>query len=74
LELLRTGAPFVVVDRNEARVEMALRAVGISRAKGLVSAPATDADNLFVILSAKQLSSFGVPCHGNNRDGFGSFH
>jgi hypothetical protein len=53
---------------------MALRAVGISRAKGLVSAPATDADNLFVILSAKQLSSFGVPCHGNNRDGFGSFH
>jgi voltage-gated potassium channel len=74
LELLRTGAPFVVVDRNEARLEMArqagmnaiqgdstrddtLRAAGIHRAKGLVSALATDADNLFVILSAKQLNS-----------------
>ena len=74
LELLRTGALFVVVDRNEARVEMArqagmnamqgdstrddtLRKAGIDRAKGLVSALATDADNLFVILSAKQLNS-----------------
>ncbi len=73
LELMRTGAPFLVVDRNEARVQQArqagmiamagdstrdatLRSAGIERAKGLVSALATDADNLFVILSAKTLN------------------
>lgn len=73
LELMRTGAPFVVVDRNEARVQQArkagmivmlgdstrddtLRGAGIERAKGLVSALGTDADNLFVILSAKTLN------------------
>lgn len=33
-----------------------LRAAGIDRARGLVSALATDADNLFVILSAKSLN------------------
>ena len=33
-----------------------LRAVGVSRAKGLVCALATDADNLFVLLSAKFLN------------------
>jgi voltage-gated potassium channel len=33
-----------------------LRAAGIMRARGLVSALATDADNLFVILSAKTLN------------------
>jgi len=73
MELLRAGAPFVVLDRNEARVERAreagmhamvadathdesLRLAGIERARGLVSALATDADNLFVILSAKSLN------------------
>ncbi len=72
-ELQRTGAPFVVIDRSDARVEMArqagmnavladstrdesLRQVGISKAKGLVSALATDADNVFVILSAKTMN------------------
>jgi voltage-gated potassium channel len=72
-ELQSAGAPFVVIDRNEERVERAmaagiiafagvatrdeaLRAAGISRAIGLVSALATDADNLFVILSAKSLN------------------
>ena len=72
-ELMRTGAPFVVVDRDEQRVEHArsagmpvlagdatrddcLLAAGILRARGLVSALATDADNLFVILSAKTLN------------------
>lgn len=72
-ELQRTGAPFVVIDRSEARVEMArqagmnailadstrdesLRQVGIAKAKGLVSALATDADNVFVILSAKTMN------------------
>ena len=73
MELLRTGVPFVVIDRSEARVEMArqagmnvlladstrdesLRQAGIDRAKGLVSALATDADNVFVILSAKTIN------------------
>ncbi|WP_180540862.1 potassium channel family protein [Nevskia soli] len=72
-ELQSAGAPFVVIDRNEERVERAmaagiiafaadatrdeaLRAAGVSRAIGLVSALATDADNLFVILSAKSLN------------------
>ncbi len=72
-ELQTAGAPFVVIDRNEERVERAmaagiiafaadstrdeaLRAAGIARAIGLVSALATDADNLFVILSAKSLN------------------
>ncbi|MDE3198667.1 MAG: potassium channel family protein, partial [Acidobacteriota bacterium] len=72
-ELMRAGAPLVVLDRNEARIEQAreagllamhgdatrdesLQAAGIRRAKGLVSALATDADNLFVILSARTLN------------------
>jgi voltage-gated potassium channel len=33
-----------------------LRTVGVERARGLISALATDADNLFVILSAKNLN------------------
>jgi len=33
-----------------------LRSVGVIRARGLISALATDADNLFVILSAKNLN------------------
>jgi voltage-gated potassium channel len=33
-----------------------LRQVGIGRARGLVAALATDADNLFVLLSAKELN------------------
>ena len=33
-----------------------LRQVGIERARGLVAALATDADNLFVLLSAKGLN------------------
>jgi len=72
-ELLRAGAPLVVLDRNEPRVALAqqagmlavagdatrdesLQAAGIGRAKGLVCALATDADNLFVILSARALN------------------
>ncbi len=73
MELLREGVPFVVVDKNEDRIENVikagmigfladstrdetLRAAGIARAKGLVSALGTDADNLFVILSSKSLN------------------
>ncbi|HEV2689114.1 MAG TPA: NAD-binding protein [Bryobacteraceae bacterium] len=71
-ELKRAGVPFVVVDKNEDRVEWAmkegmlaaladatddgtLRDAGIERAKGLIATLQSDADNLFVILSAKAL-------------------
>ncbi len=72
-ELRKAGAPFVVVDNNEERVERAMKAgmlavladagrdealrdVGIARAKGLIATLASDADNLFVIMSAKTLN------------------
>jgi voltage-gated potassium channel len=71
-ELQRAGAKFLVVDKNEDRVEWAmklgmlaaladatndetLRDAGVMRAKGLVATLSSDADNLFVILSAKAL-------------------
>jgi voltage-gated potassium channel len=71
-ELLRAGAPFLIVDNNEERVEGAMRAgmlavcadatddmtlkeAGIMKARGLIATLQTDADNLFVILSAKAL-------------------
>ena len=70
-ELSRAGVPFVIIDRNEDRVETArsslgllavladanrdetLIEVGIMRAKGLIATLSTDADNLFLLLSAK---------------------
>jgi len=72
-ELHHAGAPFVVVDSEPERVELALRSglmamaadathdstlllAGIERARGLVAALATDAENLFVLLSAKGLN------------------
>ena len=72
-EMQRTGVPFVVVDRNKERVEMAMKAgmlsvladssrdetlleVGLKRAKGLIAALSSDADNVFLILSAKNLN------------------
>jgi len=72
-ELQRAGVPFVVVDKNEERVEWAMRdemlavmadatddetlkEIGILRAKGLIATLQSDADNLFVILSAKALN------------------
>lgn len=71
-ELMRAGVPFLVVDKNEDRVEWAikegmlaafadatddgtLKDAGIMRAKGLIATLQSDADNLFVILSAKAL-------------------
>ncbi|HLG96224.1 MAG TPA: NAD-binding protein [Bryobacteraceae bacterium] len=71
-ELKRAGAPFLVMDKNEDRVEWAIKAgmlavladatddqnlkdAGILRAKGLIATLQSDADNLFVILSAKAL-------------------
>jgi voltage-gated potassium channel len=73
LEFQRTGAPFLVIDRNEQRVTKAmhagmlavvadatqddsLREAGVLRARGLIAALASDADNLFIILSAKTLN------------------
>jgi voltage-gated potassium channel len=72
-ELQRTGAPFVIVDRDEQRVERAaqagmlairadatrdegLREAGVEHARGFIAALATDADNVFVILSVKTLN------------------
>ena len=66
--------PFVVIDKNEERVERAmklgmlgvaadassdetLRDVGIDKASGLIATLASDADNLFLTLSAKSLNS-----------------
>ena len=49
-------AGMLAVDADSTRDET-LRLVGIDRARGLVAALATDADNLFVLLSAKGLNS-----------------
>jgi len=48
-------AAMLAVAADSTRDET-LRSVGVERARGLVSALATDADNLFVILSAKNLN------------------
>lgn len=73
LELQQAGAPFVVVDRNDEKVERAihmgmlavqadstrdetLRDVNIEDARGVIAALSTDADNLFLTLSAKSLN------------------
>lgn len=72
-ELKSAGVPFVVVDRNQERVDEALRngmlamaadstrdetlrQAGVERAKGVVAALETDADNLYLVLSAKTLN------------------
>ncbi|MGI8746429.1 MAG: potassium channel family protein [Bryobacteraceae bacterium] len=71
-ELQRADVPFIVVDKNEDKVERAIRAgmlgvladvsrdealleVGIMRAQGLIATLSSDADNLFLLLSAKGL-------------------
>ena len=71
-ELQRAGVPFIVGDKSEDKVELAIRAgmlgvladvardealvdVGILRAQGLIATLSTDADNLFLLLSAKGL-------------------
>jgi voltage-gated potassium channel len=72
-EMQQAGLACVVVDRDQERVETAVRAglhalaadstrdqtlldAGVRRARGLVAALGSDADNLFVILSAKTLN------------------
>ncbi|HYK16527.1 MAG TPA: potassium channel protein [Bryobacteraceae bacterium] len=71
-ELQRAGVPFLVVDKNEDRVDWAIKLgmlaaladatedetlanAGVMRAKGLIATLQSDADNLFVILSAKAM-------------------
>jgi voltage-gated potassium channel len=55
-ELRQAGLPFVVVDNNEERVERAMKAGMLDRAKGLIATLSSDADNLFLILTAKSLN------------------
>jgi voltage-gated potassium channel len=50
---MQTGMLAVAADSTH---DDTLRSVGVARARGLISALATDADNLFVILSAKNLN------------------
>src|SRR5258707_4265461 len=72
-EFQRADAPFLVIDRNEQRVQKAaaagmlaivadatqddsLRQAGVLKARGLIAALPSDAENLFIILSAKTLN------------------
>ncbi len=50
---IRTGMLAVAADST---LDQTLLDIGISRARGLIAALATDADNLFLILSAKTLN------------------
>ncbi len=71
-EFRRQGIPFVVVDKDPARVMLAaedgglaveadassedvLRRVGIERARGLIAAVGTDAENVYTVLTARVL-------------------
>ncbi len=73
-EFTRQKMPFVVVDRNAARVadanqrghlaaegdasrEDTLRRLGIDRARGLVAAVGTDAENVYAVLTARVMKS-----------------
>jgi voltage-gated potassium channel len=72
-ELLKTGKPFVVIDKDHAKIDTlrgrdilclegdattdaALQAAGIERAEGLLTSLHSDAENLFVVLTAKGLN------------------
>ena len=72
-ELERLGIAFVIVDKNEDRVEQAmhqgllavaadasrdetLTELGVARARGLIATLGTDADNLFLTMTAKTLN------------------
>lgn len=72
-ELRRAGVPLIVLERNEDKVDRAmrkgmlaalgdatldinLREVAIDRAAGLIAALSSDADNLYLVLSAKTLN------------------
>jgi len=51
-ELLEAGCPAVAGDCTE---DSTLQALGIDRARGLVAAAGSDADNTFIVLSARAL-------------------
>ena len=72
-EFTRQKTPFVIVDRNPARVaeatqlglpavegdasrEETLKMLGIDRARGLVAAVSTDAENVYAVLTARVLN------------------
>jgi voltage-gated potassium channel len=70
-ELKTNNVPFVVVDKNEemlkeredilyiigdATKDEILKEAGIERAKGIVSVLSTDAENLYVVLSARAMN------------------
>jgi voltage-gated potassium channel len=71
-ELARNGAPFVFIDQNEAKIsqhqhdwlvlvgdatqEQVLRQAQIEKARGLVVATTTDATNLYIVLTARELN------------------
>ncbi|MGQ9729836.1 MAG: potassium channel family protein [Candidatus Zipacnadales bacterium] len=53
-ELLEIGVPAIQGDCTE---DETLRALGIAHARGLIAAAGTDADNTFIVLSARALRS-----------------
>jgi voltage-gated potassium channel len=71
-ELARKPAPFVIIEQNEAKAarfaddwlmhvgdatqESTLHQVHIERARGLVAATTTDATNLYIVLTARNLN------------------
>jgi voltage-gated potassium channel len=72
MQLTRQHVPFVVVERDAARLQAAmddgalaveadasredvLKRVGIERARGLIAAVGTDAENVYAVLSARVL-------------------
>jgi voltage-gated potassium channel len=71
-ELARKPAPFVIIDQNEPKAsrhhgdwltiigdatqEQVLRQANIERAKGLVAATTTDATNLYIVMTARELN------------------
>ena len=71
-ELRRAGVPFIILEKDEEKVDRAMRAgmlgamgdatldrnlrdVGIENARGMICSLSSDADNLFLVLSAKTL-------------------
>lgn len=71
-EMLHNGAPFVIIERipevfaaidkellsiqGDATQDAVLKEAGIERARGLISVLSTDADNLYVVLSARGMN------------------
>ncbi|HUS17615.1 MAG TPA: potassium channel family protein [Chloroflexia bacterium] len=72
-QLKRQGVPFVILDRSQARVDLAttdgylaltadaardedLQAAGVGSARALITAVDSDADNIYITLSARVLA------------------